>query len=113
MAKSRQTRAHEIPIKVKKAVAERDGIDDYPCCIYCGEPAPTEYPLAFSNAHIVKRSQGGMGIETNIVTLCGKCHPLFDDSTERDKIMEFVCEYMKQKYGEEWSLEAQIYIKEN
>ena len=111
MAKSKQTKAHEIPIKVKEAVAERDSIEGYPCCIYCGKPAPTENRLAFSNAHIVKRSQNGMGIETNIVTLCPTCHFKFDDTTDRDKILEFIEDYMRQRYGEQWCLSEQIYSK--
>ena len=112
MAKSRQTKAHEIPPKVKKAVAERDSIDGHPCCIYCGRPAPTDYPLAYSNAHIVKRSQGGLGVATNIVTLCPTDHHKFDDSTERENMLEFISTYMKNHYGEEWSLEDQVYKKE-
>ncbi len=112
MSKSKQTKAHEIPIAVKKAVAERDSIDGHPCCIYCGRPAPTENPLAFSNAHIVKRSQGGLGIETNIVTLCPTDHFKFDDSTEREQMLEFICGYMRGWYGEKWNLENQVYIKE-
>ena len=112
MAKSKQTKAHEISLKVKKAVAERDSVDGYPCCIYCGKPSPTGNPLAFSNAHIVKRSQGGLGVETNIVTLCQFDHYRFDDTTERDKMMEYICQYMRQKYGEKWGINAQIYRKE-
>jgi hypothetical protein len=110
-AKSKQAKAHEISINVKKAVAKRDSVDGYPCCICCGKPAPTENPLAYSNAHIVKRSQGGLGVETNIVTLCDKDHYKFDDSTERPQILHFICEYMKSHYSEEWSMEAQVYKK--
>ena len=112
MAKHKQTKAHEIPRKVKEAVAERDSIGDYPCCIYCGKPAPTENPLAYSNAHIVKRSQGGLGVATNIVTLCPKDHNKFDDSTERENMLEFICGYMRGMYGEDWCLEKQVYKKE-
>lgn len=113
MAKHKQTKAHEIPRKVKEAVAERDSIGGYPCCIYCGKPAPTENPLAYSNAHIVKRSQGGLGVETNIVTLCPADHHRFDDSTDRAEMLEYICNYMREQYGEEWSLENQVYKKEN
>lgn len=111
MAKSKQTKAHEIPPEVKKAVAERDSIDGYPCCIYCGRPAPTGNPLAYSNAHIVKRSQGGLGIETNIVTLCAKCHFKFDDSADRPMMMKFITKYMREKH-EKWNEDEQIYRKE-
>lgn len=111
MAKSKQTKAHEIPLEIKKAVAERDSIAGYPCCIYCGKPAPTENPLAYSNAHIVKRSQGGLGIETNIVTLCATDHFRFDDSMDRPMMMKYITKYMREKY-EKWNEDEQIYRKE-
>ena len=112
MAKHKQTKAHEIPRKVKEAVAERDSVNGYPCCIFCGKPAPTDYPLAFSNAHIVRRSQGGLGVETNIVSLCPADHYRFDESSERGKMLVFICDYMRRYYGEGWSLEDQVYRKE-
>ena len=37
-----RTKALSISREVKKAVAERDSCDGYPCCIWCGKPAPTE-----------------------------------------------------------------------
>lgn len=111
MAKSKQTKAHEIPMAVKKAVARRDGIDGHPCCIYCGKPAPTDYPLAFCNAHVIKRSQGGMGVVTNIVTLCSSCHHRFDDSTDREEMMHYISSYLKRFY-KNWSEEAQVYRKD-
>ena len=109
--KSKRTKAIEIPRKVKEAVAERDSIDGHPCCILCGKPAPTSSPLAFSNAHILRRSRGGRGIETNIATLCWECHMKFDQSNEGDKIMDFICDYMKRHYGETWSIQEQKYDK--
>lgn len=111
MAKAKRTKGLEIPAEVKRKVAERDSIDGHPCCIWCGKPAPTTNPLAFSCAHILRRSQGGRGIETNIVTLCWKCHQKFDESGERGKIMDFVSQYMKQHYGNDWSIEEQEYRK--
>ena len=100
MSKSRRTKALEIPQQVKMAVYERDG----GCCVWCGKPGQPW-------CHIVKRSQGGMGIETNIVTLCPDCHRKFDDSTDRPKIMQFICEYMKKQYGDSWNLKDQEYKK--
>ena len=76
MAKSERTKALEIPKEVKEAVAERDMY----CCIWCGKPAPTTNPLAFSNAHYIPRSQGGLGIEENILTLDWECHLRYDQS---------------------------------
>lgn len=110
-AKSRQTKAHEIPLEVKKQVAERDGIEGHPCCIWCGKPAPLSNPLAFSNAHYISRGQGGLGIEENILTLCWECHLKFDQSTDRPKMKAFFREYLKTKYSE-WEEEKLVYKKE-
>ncbi len=110
--KSKRTIALEIPPEVKKAVALRDSVEGYPCCLWCGKPAPTGNITAFSCAHILRRSRGGRGIETNIVTLCWDCHQKFDESDESPKIMDFICRYMKQQYGEDWSIEEQEYRKE-
>ena len=109
MAKSRRTKALEIPPKVKKAVAERDSINGYPCCLWCGKPAPTSNIPACSCAHKLRRSRGGKGVETNIVTLCERCHKKFDGSDESRAIMDFIYQYMKLHYGNKWSIEAQKY----
>lgn len=57
----RQTRATSIPVKVKAAVAERDCTNGPATCILCGAPGGP-------HCHVVRRSQGGMGVEENIVT---------------------------------------------
>ena len=110
MSKSQRTKALEIPVEVKKAVAERDSIDDYPCCIYCGTPAPTDNLTAFSCAHYIPRSQGGLGIEENILTLCWGCHLKYDQSSDREKMREFFKEYLKSKYPD-WREENLYYRK--
>ena len=69
MPKSRRAKACDIPKKVKDAVWERD----HHQCIRCGSP------YAFPNAHYIRRSSGGLGIEENIVTLCMGCHNDFDN----------------------------------
>ena len=101
---SKRTKALAISENVKRHVAQRDSINGIPCCVWCGKPGQPW-------CHIMKRSQGGMGIETNIVTLCPDCHRKFDDSTERPKIMQFICEYMKKQYGDSWNLKNQEYKK--
>ena len=98
MSKSRRTIACDIPPMVKKAVAERDMVDGYPCCLWCGKPAPTTNPLAFSNAHFIPRGQGGLGIEENILTLCWECHLRYDQSEHRPIMREFFKGYLKTKY---------------
>ena len=98
MAKHQRTKSLEIPIEVKRKVAERDSIDGHPCCIWCGKPAPSSNPLAFSNAHFVPRSQGGLGIEQNILTLDWECHLKFDQTETHGKMEEFFEDYLKTKY---------------
>ena len=98
--KKKRTKALEIPMKVKKAVADRDSFDGFPCCLWCGTPAPVSNPTAFSNAHFISRGQGGLGIEENILTLCPECHRSFDN-TERREMMKGVFEnYLKSKYAD-------------
>lgn len=109
--KAKRTKTLEIPIAVKRKVAERDSIDGHPCCIYCGKPAPTANPLAFSNAHYIPRGQGGKGIEENILTLDWECHLKYDQSTERPRMKRFFKDYLKTKYSY-WNEEDLIYKKE-
>lgn len=98
--KSRRTIACEIPPKVKEAVFERDG----GACVWCakrGDPV----------AHYIPRSQGGLGIEENTLTLCWSCHLRFDQSTEREKMQDFFKRYLKSKYPD-WNEDKLIYKKE-
>ena len=57
------TKAMDFNRKAKVSISERDSIDGWPCCVYCGAAAPA--PLAWSNAHFIARSQGGLGIPEN------------------------------------------------
>ena len=111
MSKAQRTKALEIPPEVKEAVAQRDSVDGHPCCIWCGKPAPTTSPLAFSNAHYIPRGQGGLGIEENILTLDWGCHMEYDQTTNRGRMGEFFKEYLKSKYPD-WTEEKCIYKKE-
>ena len=100
MSKARRTKALEIPPEVKKAVYERDG----GACLWCamrGEP----------NAHYIARSQGGTGIEANILTLCWGCHMKYDQSEHRGKMREFFKNYLKSKYPD-WDEGKCVYKKQ-
>lgn len=100
MAKSKRTKALEIPPKVKEAVFERDG----GCCVFCGR-------VGIPNAHFIARSQGGLGIEENILTLCWDCHRKYDQTPRRQEMREFFKEYLQSKYPE-WDETKLIYKKE-
>lgn len=111
----RQTKLTAIPASVKAAVARRDCSGGRPAtCIICGVPgAPV--------AHCVRRSQGGMGVEQNIVTLCNECHYAHDEGlfmrrlcplgfeTQQD-VQEYVKDYLRGHYLG-WTEESITYRK--
>lgn len=65
------------------------------------------------NSHILSRAHSGLGIETNIVTMCLECHHKYDNGIKKDKekIKNKVVNYMKSIYGNDWSIEKQKYKK--
>ena len=80
----------EISPKVRKRVMERDSVDGWTVCQYCGSPYNIEVH------HYVERSRGGMGIEQNLICLCTRCHNrLHSGETE---IRNFCGEYLHEKY---------------
>lgn len=105
----KRTDALAIPRKVKEAVAERDSVDGWPCCVLCGRTAPTDNRLAFSNAHYIARSQGGLGIEQNILTLCSICHREYD-TIKRKEYRPLFRRYLREHY-ENWNEKDLTYEK--
>ena len=97
-----RTRRLDISPRVKEEVWERDGGR----CILCGtsEAAP--------NAHYIARSQGGLGIARNIVTLCGRCHDRYDNSPDRAELRAVLAEHLKTWYPD-WNEQNLIYRKWN
>ena len=112
----KRAKALLIPIEVKKSVAYRDEVNGWPCCFWCGAPAPSSSPLAFSNAHYIARSQGGLGIEKNIITLCPICHKTFDQPSTDDQVRtsvlmkEHIGKYLKNHYPN-WQEKDLVYKK--
>lgn len=82
-----ETKKTAIPIEVKEEVFERDGH----CCILCGRPG-------LPNAHYIRRSQGGLGIKQNIVTLCPKCHHDYDNGSKRIEYGRDIKDYLDMWY---------------
>lgn len=85
---SKRARALDIPKKVKECVWERDGGH----CIICGSCH------AAPNAHYIARSQGGLGIEQNVVTLCDACHREYDNSEHRKELRVMIRNYLMAKH---------------
>jgi 5-methylcytosine-specific restriction endonuclease McrA len=98
--KSRRAKACDIPKKVKEIVWERDGHR----CIICGSNQ------AMPNSHFIRRSQGGLGIEENIVTMCMRCHSMYDQYIDRTAMENHVRNYLMSKYPD-WDETKLIYKK--
>lgn len=90
--KNPHRRTKELGIKksTKMIVWERDNHR----CIFCGALVNWNY----ANSHFIKRSQGGLGIEQNILTNCEKCHHKFDDTIKRKEMWEHAYHYLNSKY---------------
>ena len=105
-----RTKALAIPQEVKKKVAERDSVRGWPCCVWCGKPAPTENRLAYSCAHYISRAQGGLGITENTLTLCEKCHPQYDATIHRTAMRAYFKAYLLRRHPG-WDEKNLVYQK--
>lgn len=99
----KRTKATDIDTKLKKIVWERDGHK----CIFCGQVVPVNC----ANAHYIKRSQGGLGIEENIFTACLKCHNEQDNGKNTKLYTQKARKHLRLKYGKKWKEENLIYKK--
>lgn len=75
----KQTRQTAISASVKAAWPPGTAPTAPATCILCGAPGGP-------HCHVVRRSQGGMGVVENIVTLCGPCHYAFDEGLFMDRL---------------------------
>lgn len=106
----RRTLFTAIPPETKIVVGIRDQIMDYPACVICYRHAPIDAPYAWSNAHFIPRSQGGLGVERNLVTLCPDCHRNFDHGRHRAEYARKIQNYLMSKYAD-WSVDKLVYRK--
>lgn len=101
--KHRQTKATEIPIKVKQIVWERDKHK----CIFCHKQIPIECACC----HFIPRSLGGLGIPENIYTGCSDCHIEQDNGLNTKEYDIKVENHLKGIYGANWDKSKLIYKK--
>ena len=99
--KSNRSKATDISNKVRENVEKRDGGR----CIICGKPGQ-------GNSHFIRRSQGGLGVEENIGTMCPECHHIYDNGHgfERQVITELFEMYLQEQYPN-WNRNDLIYSK--
>ena len=97
--KSRRSRACDLTPQLKAIVRAGDNGR----CIICGAPG-------LPNAHYIARSQGGLGIEENIVTLCPACHMEYDNGTARKRYAEQIRSYLRSRYNH-WDETKLVYDK--
>lgn len=98
--KTKRAKACDIPRTVKEAVWERDGGR----CIICRSNR------AMPNSHFIRRSQGGLGIEENIVTMCQSCHSMYDQYIDRENMEAYIENYLRSHYPN-WDREKLVYKK--
>ena len=98
--KTKRAKACDISQKVKEAVWERDNHR----CIICRSNK------AMPNSHFIRRSQGGLGIEENIVTMCGRCHSMYDQYIDRENMETYIENYLRSHYPD-WDREKLVYKK--
>lgn len=97
-----ETKATQIPRSVKLAVWTRDGQR----CAICGRAVP----WTCANAHIVRRSQGGRGVEQNVFTACPICHRDHDEGKYAKILQAQIIDYIKTLYPG-WTRESVTYRK--
>ena len=95
----KRTKAVAITPEVRQEVEERDGGR----CIFCNAPGRGE-------AHFINRSQGGLGIPENIVTVCRYCHAQMDNGQATKLYRARAEEYLKSKYPT-WDKSKLVYNK--
>ena len=99
--KSKRTKATSIPPKVREEVEERDGHK----CVFCHTPDGVR-----GEAHFIRRSQAGLGIPQNLLTVCRKCHRQLDEGPLKEVYREVAREYLKSKYPD-WNENDLVYNK--
>lgn len=98
---SNRQKKTDIDSRTRQEVHRRDGYR----CVYCGR---TDKPIEL--AHYISRSQGGLGVPQNLISLCIDCHRYYDGNYRND-MKGFFTEYLKSAYAD-WSEDKIIFTKD-
>lgn len=110
--KSKRTKATEFSPETRQRIIWRDK-----GCIFCMADMHMRKKIEwdqtiFDIAHIVNRSQGGLGVERNGVLACRYHHGLLDNGNKgyRAEMLEFAQDYLRSIYPD-WNRDALVYKK--
>lgn len=107
----KQTKAKNFDKKTIQRIDERDE-----GCIFCKVgrwPGGNDLERStFDVAHIVNKSQGGIGIEENGVKACRFHHHMLDNGNRgyREEMQKYIEKYMERFYPE-WNKQMLLYHK--
>jgi len=101
----KRTKALQVTPQVEQRVIDRDQ-----GCIFTQKfGIPPHDGNIFDIAHVVNKSQGGLGIEENLVLACRYYHHLLDNG-DGTYLREYAREYLSSIYPD-WSEEKVTYSK--
>lgn len=112
---NKRTKALQYTRQTAYKVAERDNHE----CIFCKMGYHMEGinksgfgANVYDIAHFINRSQGGLGIEENLVLLCRYHHSLLDNGNKglRPEMLSIMEEYLRSIYTD-WDKEKLKYRK--
>lgn len=96
-----RTKATNISSKIRQEVEERDNHQ----CVFCHTTTDVR-----GEAHYIRRSQAGLGIPQNLLTVCRRCHRQLDEGHAKKLYRKRAKEYLQSKYPD-WNEENLIYNK--
>lgn len=96
-----RTKAISIPPKIREEVETRDNHQ----CVFCHTTDGVR-----GEAHYIRRSQSGLGIPQNLLTVCRSCHRQLDEGQAKELYHERAKEYLKSIYPD-WNEEDLVYNK--
>lgn len=114
---NKRTKALQYTKETAYKVAERDNHE----CIFCkmgyhlqGKNLSGLGSIVYDIAHFINKSQGGLGIEENLVLLCRFHHNLLDNGNKglRPEMLSIMEEYLKSLYIG-WNKDKLVYRKWN